>query len=675
LKSVLVKAGLAEKETSGMARSKHKHKRNSVYVPKKLTYLKKLDIAEDLLKDDQIVEAHQILEELHRQHPARTDVLQNLAYACHELGDMTSYLSYCIKLCRLTPNDPHGVLALATAYGLNGRPALSLRTYRYFVDRWPQHERAQGIHELIATMEPRMQEMLATAGLTGEDGLESAEMHEQIQILLAENRYQEGRELAAQLIERYPRFAPVYNNLSVLQFFNSHSAEAIATARQVLSFEPDNFQAMANLVHFLFLSGEREEARLLANDLKALQSENPDIWVKKMEAFSFLCDDEAVLEAFEGAEKAGILNSAQANPLCYHLAAVAAWFTGKEAVAKGYWKQALAISKGFELAAQNLLDLSNPPGERHGAWAYNLPQWLPQETLQGLTGTIKAAEKSDKKLAQAVHKFLEAHPNIIQLVPLLFERSDPPAAEFILILTSVSKKPELLEAVKKFALGQRGSDRLRMRAAQLACEEGLLPAGEIRMWMRGEWVETLLIATQITSEPEKSRLPGKAQNLFEKALYCLRDNNGAEAERLLNQVREIAPDDPSVLNNLAVAYKLQKRDEEYLQLAQQLYNQHPDYFFGCINMAEIYLKRGEIEKAREMLVALFQRKKMHVSEMVALCSLQIMLELKAGRRDAARSWFDIFEKIDPEHPNLEILRARIYKPDLQQLLKFPFGIT
>jgi tetratricopeptide (TPR) repeat protein len=671
----LRKPGLIEKEIFAMARSKHRRKPNPGYAPKKLSYLKKLDIAVDLLEDGEIEEARQVLEDLHRHHPARTDVLQNLAYACNQLGDTSSYLNYCIKLCRLTPNDPYAVLALATAYALDGRPVLALRTYRYFVDNWSQHGKTEEIRKLVASMEPEVEEMIVTGGLTGDDRVESAEMHEELQILLNQNRYEEGSALAALLIERHPHFAPAYNNLSLLQFLNKHSAKAIATARQVLSFDPDNFQAMANLIRFLFLSGERDQARLLVNNLKAMQSENPDIWIKKMETFSFLCDDEAVLEAFEGAEKAKSANPNFKSPLCYHLAAAAAWFTGKEELAKRYWKQALAIAPGFDLAAENLLDLSYPVGERHGAWAYSMSYWLPKEAMEGLIEAFKTPGKNDKMQARLVCQFLEDHPEIIQVIPILLERSDAKAVEFVIALTGLSSNPELLEAVKQFALGQRGSDQLRMRAAQLACEKDLLPAGEIRMWMQGEWTDSLLIAMEITGEPVKSKLSGQAQKLFIKALYCLHDNNGVEAETLLNQVRNVAPNEPAVLNNLAMAYKLQKRQEEYRQLAQQIHEQYPDYFFGCINMAEIYLERGETEKARNLLMPLLQRKKVHVSEMAALCALEIELELKAGRRNMARTWFDLCEKVYPDHPNLEILRARIYKPNLQQLLNFPIGAT
>src|SRR5262249_30051863 len=144
------------------------------------------------------------------------------------------------------------------------------------------------------------------------------------------------------------------------------------TARKVLAFDPENLQATANLTRFLFLSGEREEAALLAAKLKAMPAKDLDMWVKKAETFSYLGDDAAVLEAFQGAEKAELLDPAFTNPLLYHLAAAASYHLGNQAQAKKYWQEALKLSPGFDLAVENLQDLRSSVGERHGVWAFSM---------------------------------------------------------------------------------------------------------------------------------------------------------------------------------------------------------------------------------------------------------------------------------------------------------------
>jgi hypothetical protein len=62
------------------------------------------------------------------------------------------------------------------------------------------------------------------------------------------------------------------------------------------------------------------------------------------------------------------------------------------------------------------------------------------------------------------------------------------------------------------------------------------------------------------------------------------------------------------------------------------------------------------------------RTRLHVSEFLALCGGQIELLLARGQKDAARSWFDMMEAADPDHPSAQHYRTKFYKPDIRNLL-------
>lgn len=658
-----------------MAKSKHRRKPKSrpPSAPAgNFKVLAGLQVADDLMEDGEISEARQILEDMHCQYPSRSDVLQNLAYSCHQLGDLSSYLTYCEKLAKLTPESAENALALASAYAINFRPLLALRVYRGFLTKWPEHKEAFRIRKDVAALETGAQSYLAEADLTGEEGLATLMQHEEIQVLLHDGRYKEGEALARKLIASYPQFAPAHNNLSLMLHLTGRMEEAIAVARHVLSFAPDNFQAMGNLVRFLFLNGQREEAAAMANRFKALRSDNPDLWVKQAETFSFLGDDEAVLTAFRQAEKAAINDKVPNPALIYHLAAVASLWLGREADARQHWKTALSLSPGMDLARKNLADLQKPAGERHGPWAYDLGYWLPRDTIEALIRQMTVQKPNATSIKRIVENFLRSRPDLRQLIPLLLERCDPTAAEVVLMLAGASQNPELLEAAKNFALGQRGSDQLRFRAAQLSVEAGLLPGGEVRMWSRGEQTTLIFFNTEITGEPSHWNVPRQAQRLAEKAMEQLQQGQGAKAERLLNQALELAPSDIRLRNNLAAAYKLQGRETEYRRMIEQLYAEAPDYFFACAQMAELLIERGQTKEAALMLKPLSTLKKMHFSELAMLCTVHINLALKEGRRDTARSWLNIFERVYPDHYNIKVLRSRIEGNQISDLLKIPF---
>lgn len=659
-----------------MAKSKHRRKQKPRSGPpsaRNFKVLAGLQMANEMMQEGEMVEARKVLEGLHNLYPSNTDVLQNLAYVCHKMGDLSAYLSYCKKLAHLLPDDAEKALALATAYAINYRPMLAFRTYRRFLAQWPEHEEADRIRETVAHLEAGAQEMLADAGLVGEDGLETLATHEEIQVMLADGHYEEGEALANRLLATHPQFAPAHNNLSQMLFQLGRAEEAIAIARQVLSFAPDNFQATGSLARFLFLSGRQEEAVLMADKLRSLQSDNPDFWIKQAETFSFMGDDEAVLAAFRKAEQAGTIQRVPNPALIYHLAAVASLRLGRESDARQHWKEALSLAPGLDLARENLADLNKPVGERHGPWAYDLGYWLPRRVIEDFIQQAKGGKQGNAAFRRAVEGFLQARADLRQLIPLLLERSDANAAGLVLTLASVSQNPELLEAVKTFALGQRGSDQLRFRAAQLAVEAGLLAGGEVRMWSQGKQQDLILLKTEINGDPEPWNIPPQARRLAKKAMEELNFGNGLEAEPLLNRALALAPGDIRLRNNLAASYKLQGRKEEYRQIVEQIHTEDPDYFFGRIQMAQILIERGQTEEAAAMLKPLSALKKVHFSEMAALCSTHIELALKEGRRDAARSWLDIFERVYPDHHNLEILRARVEKPRLGDLLKIPFG--
>ena len=70
--------------------------------------------------------------------------------------------------------------------------------------------------------------------------------------------------IAERLLARCPTFAPALDNRSEARFRSGELDLALADARRVLEFDADNLHALANLARYLFLSGQFEEARSVA---------------------------------------------------------------------------------------------------------------------------------------------------------------------------------------------------------------------------------------------------------------------------------------------------------------------------------------------------------------------------------------------------------------------------
>lgn len=103
----------------------------------------------------------------------------------------------------------------------------------------------------------------------------------------------QGRKAAQQLLRRRPTFIPAHNNLSLMDFTEGKLRQAIERARYVLTLEPDNYQALGNLVRYLTLTGQEEEGRRCLQTLLTIDKEDMELVWKQAEALAIWDDDGA----------------------------------------------------------------------------------------------------------------------------------------------------------------------------------------------------------------------------------------------------------------------------------------------------------------------------------------------------------------------------------------------
>jgi tetratricopeptide (TPR) repeat protein len=213
--------------------------------------------------------------------------------------------------------------------------------------------------------------------------------------------------------------------------------------------------------------------------------------------------------------------------------------------------------------------------------------------------------------------------------------------------------------VRDFALGQRGPDDLRLRASQLAEEAGLLPPGPRRLWINGQWRENKMLRTEIHTEPsERQHAPG-IFDLLMQAVDALRAGKDAHAEGLLRKALDIDPNDPVVMNNLALAVSRLGRTDESEAITLLLHERHPDYLFGRTAMAGLAAARGEWNRARELLDPLLMRPRLHITEFTAVCTAEVNLYLAQGNREQVEHWLGMWRRAAPDHPLLPGFESRL----------------
>lgn len=643
----------------------HSARKTRPSMPRRLlTGLKK---AYNSTRKSRWAEAYDLLLNLNRNYPRRPEVLSELVNVCYELGDARGYQYACEQLVEVEPSNADAALGLAGSYLEQLHPILALDAFRRFIKRWPDHERAADVRETITGLEAQIPSLFGDLGVSPDDdaGWQLAVQHEEMQVHLTQGRFDQVRRTAQAILRRIPEFAPALNNISIAHWFEGHHDQAIAAAERVLTFDPENIHALSNLVHFLCAAGRSDQALPYANQLKASTVPAWDVWTKKAEALSFMGDDKGVLEVFRQAEQIDEPQSPTSDGLLYHLVAVSVMRLGKtgdeesEQQARRYWKQALKFRPGFRSAQQNLADLDHPVGERHAPWPFPLKSWISPPALDDLVRFIEKPERKDDGITgQEAQRFLRQHPEIEAMIPTLLERGNEQSRDFALLLARTAQTPQILETLKDFALSQHGPDQLRMEAAQTVSQAGLLPFRLTRMWLQGQWREIMMAGIEIHGQPLGDYSP-HAMRLMDKAQSALRKSDGERAERMFIKALDLCPRDTSLLYNLAIAYNLQGRKKEADALIKQIHEQHPDYMFARIIIAQQYMEQDELDQARQLLEPLMERDRMHYSEFDAFCAAFIQLHLAEGNRDAARTWFEMWEQINPDNPQLEMVRRRL----------------
>jgi tetratricopeptide (TPR) repeat protein len=619
--------------------------------------------AAELLDRRLFHEARELLEEYEAANPGHRQVLRLLLGIYQEQRDYGPFCAVCRRLVEKEPEDPLLHLMLAGGYLSDARIASALRAFRRFVELRPNDPLADGARESIEQIEPVVDQLLQDLALTGDDRLEFLAMHEEMMACLALGDDTRTVRIGEQLLARGADFIPAINNLSEAYFRTGQADKAVAMSRRLLRAEPDNIHALANLTRYLFLTGRQEEAGASCEQLLSVPSVRGDLWYKKCEALSYLGDDQGVIAVFEDALRAGAAKQrTPATGLLYHLAATAFARQGHHRQAARYWRMALKIQPQLDLARDNLADAACAVGRRHGPWYFPLNYWGCEESLARLCDSLvrSAHRKDDEAAMRAIESFADAHPEVVRLVPALLDRGDAMGREFAWQFAMLLETPEMLDALREFCLSQRGPDAMRMETANRLCRDGVLPSGKVRMWLDGGWRDMQLIGFEITTEPVDANHCPQVDAWLDDGCQALRNGNGREAEELFQKCLDLEGEAPHLLNNLAVSYRLQGRNDESHSLVLRIHEHWPDYFFGRTAMANMATESGNWELAENYLAPLGQRRRLHITEFTALATAHIQLLLARGIVDTARGWLELWRQVDPEHPDLPQVESQFH---------------
>ena len=446
--------------------------------------------------------------------------------------------------------------------------------------------------------------------------------------------------------------------------------EAIAQAEKVLTFEPENVHALANLVRFCLLQGEAERAKDYGQRLKASKATAWDLYTKKVEGLTYLRDHEGILEIWQQAKAEESELSIAVGGLVFHWVAVAYARTGNLAEAKKLWKEALLRSPELKIAQQNLDDLLLPIGQRNSPWPFAVEAWMSpslKEDLYAAVSSLAQASNTERLLSKVFAELSNQHAGFLLWLETVLMEGDEMGRRMAMEMAVVVRSPELLEILKPFALSDNGPDQLRQQAAQVLVEEEVIYAENVRMWLQGKWRELNLIGFQLTDEPQYSHSK-LVENMLLDAIDLLREHDAEDAkvaEELLQDALAMEHT-PDLLNNLAVSFQLQGRQDEALALYRQTLEEFPKYIPATIFLAQRHILAEELDKAEALLLPILQRKEMHFQEFAQFSDVYMDLLGHKGDFESAENWLAMWESAMPGHPRLKYWKK--FMADLDQLV-------
>jgi len=267
-----------------------------------------------------------------------------------------------------------------------------------------------------------------------------------------------------------------------------------------------------------------------------------------------------------------------------------------------------------------------------------------------------ANAKSDKHVQATLRLFLDRNPYIAALVPVLLERGDPPAREFALRLAQSVEMPELIEALKNFALSRNGPDELRQDALTSLQRKSVFEAEEkVHVWSNGQEKEVILHAYAIDGVPYE-KLPRQAQELSAAAIEAMLKENLERAEDLFNQALVFAPDSVSLQFNKATIHLHRGNPATARQLMQEIAERYPRYAFAKGQLILFALANDRKDEAFAWLKEMMNLEHFHFMEFADFCRVQIFYYLIAEpNNDAAKHWLDMWEKATPNDPKLDTM--------------------
>jgi len=476
---------------------------------------------EEFLDAGSYDEAHNLALELEEKYPTDELVLKILVDTALKTRDDLAMERAAVRLQRSNPRDPMILISLGLAYIANLRPALALRTGEAFLKVSADANDASVVQSQIEELRPIVAECLKDGDF---DDLMQLEAHEEALSLMSIGDFSAARRCAMSPLARFPHFVPALNDVSMICIAENDYKSGADAAMKALDIDSQNIRALADLVECNRYLGNLEAARDYAYRTKSSPAAARNRRLSIAGALMWVGDYDGILETIDVPAEEDENEDTQA--LLAHFAAVAAGRSGYEDRARELWKLALELDPDLFIAKINLDDLESPVGERLGPTPLTGQGVLPARLYDAIRATayLTYGASPDAK-ARAYRKLVRQHPELPTVANIVFDLGDPISILALLAVAKRSADPALLSEVRRFALGKRSNDDIRLSALLIVQEFDPLEVDQVRVWLKGEWCDIDPLNIEDYGRPWHGVRSGRPLGAMSR--FVLANNNAA----------------------------------------------------------------------------------------------------------------------------------------------------
>lgn len=438
------------------------------------------------------------------------------------------------------------------------------------------------------------------------------------------------------------------NNLGLARFAQGEIAAALAGFEATWRQDMRNLFALHQVVRLRLWTGGHGPADELTDVLRDTQPLRAEDAYGKMFGLLLLGAHDEAIGTWQALQDAAFWDeeSARESSACAYFAGLAALRKGDMDAAGALFFEALNLDPdNLDAERASTALMFRAFGKEVDAKAGEFRDWFPQSWLAEYQAAKGAHAK--EAILDAQQRRCDAHADYLGAAAELGGEVVRFYAEGILKSRALNGDAAALGMLRSLLTRPCGPDKVRLDLDIWLQENGFVEAGQPQqLLVRGEVQELALRPMRLHAEKKDIGLPPASQTRLEQMHRLLARTDLHGALRIAEALAADHPENPTLIGNIANLKDALGHDMDEIEtLFQRAAELDPAYLFAQVGLARIAARKGNTERARELLKPLQGREEYHVSEWRAIVIAEREIALTRQDMESVRQWDDALDAI------------------------------